>query len=131
MLATNLVYATVVGRYPRLLGDDGIHEPLVLPYDVGGIVNLEFYHEAGKTPIGILQVISVRYIQPDGTITPLDYVLSGNQIVVRFPAQLPEGGVCVILFMPTDSISAHQCYPFRVLRPTETHTPFRSDPTDN
>jgi len=123
MLATNLVYATVAGRYPRLLGDDGIHEPLVLPYDVGGIVNLEFYREGSKTPIGILQVISVLYIQPDGTVANLDYLLSGNQIVVQFPAQLPEGGVCVILFMPTDSIPAHQCYPFRVLRPTETHTP--------
>ena len=123
MLATNLVYATVVGRYPRLLADDGVHEALVLPYSVDGFVDLEFYREGDKTPIRIANVISVRYIQPDGTVANLDYLLSGNQIVVQFPAQLPEGGVCVILFMPTDSIPAHQCYPFRVLRPTETHTP--------
>ena len=123
MLATNLVYATVAGRYPRLLGDDGIHEPLVLPYDVDGFVSLEFYREGGKTPIGIETVLSTRYIQPNGTIIPLGYVLAGNQIEVRFQAQLPAGGVCVILFIPTDSIYAHQCYPFRVVRSTETHTP--------
>ena len=123
MLATNLVYATVIGRYPRLLGDDGIHEPLVLPYDVDGFVNLEFYREGGKAPIGIVNVISARYIRPDGTITHLDYVLAGNQIEVRFPAGLPAGGVCVILFEPIDFAPPRQCYPFRVLRPTETHTP--------
>jgi len=123
MLATNLVYATVVGRYPRLLGDDGIHEPLVLPYDVDVLVNLEFYREGGKTPIGIQNVISARYIQPDGTVANLDYALTEKQIEVRFPADLPAGGVCVILFAPSDSDHPHQCYPFRILRPTETHTP--------
>jgi hypothetical protein len=123
MLATNLVYATVVGRYPRLLGDDGIHEALVLPYDVDGFVNLEFYREGGNAPIGISRVFSAYYIQPDGTVTNLGYVLSGNQIEVRFPAELEAGGVCVILFEPTGSDHPHQCYPFRVLRPTETHTP--------
>ena len=123
MLATNLVYATVAGRYPRLLGDDGIHEPLVLPYNVGGFVDLEFYREGDKTPIGILSVFSAKYIRPDGTVADLVYQLTGNQIEVQFPADLPAGGVCVITFLPTDSIHGHQCYPFRVLRPTETHTP--------
>jgi len=123
MLATNLVYATVAGRYPRLLGDDGIHEALVLPYDVDGFVNLEFYREGGKTPIAIGTVYSADYIRLDGAITPLGYVLAGNQIEVRFQANLPAGGVCVILFAPTGSDNPHQCYPFRVLRPTETHTP--------
>jgi len=123
MLATNLVYATVAGRYPRLLADDGIHEPLVLPYDVDGFVDLEFYREGGKTPIGIETVYSARYIQPDGAVADLGYVLTANQIKVRFQAELPAGGVCVILFLPTGSDDPHQCYPFRVLRPTETHTP--------
>jgi hypothetical protein len=123
MLATNLVYATVVGRYPRLLADDGVHEPLVLPYDVDGFVDLEFYREAGKTPIEILDVLSARYIQLDGTATNLGYVLADKQIEVRFPEELKAGGVCVILFSSTDSEHPHQCYPFRVLRPTETHTP--------
>jgi hypothetical protein len=123
MLATNLVYATAVGRYPRLLGDDGIHEPLVLPYDVDGFVDLEFYREGGRAPIEISEVISARYIQPDGAITSLGYVLTGNQIQVRFPAELPAAGVCVILFKPIDFAHHCQCYPFRVLRPTETHTP--------
>ena len=123
MLATNLVYATVVGRYPRLLGDDGIHEPLVLPYSAEGFVDLEFYHEGGKTPIQISYVFSARYIRPDGAISSLIYELSENQIEVQFPASLPAGGVCVILFTPFDSVYFHQCYPFRVLRPTETHTP--------
>jgi hypothetical protein len=123
MLATNLVYATVVGRYPRLLADDGVHEALVLPYNVDGFVDLEFYREGGKTPIGISNVLSAHYIQPDGTVTNLDYVLTANQIEVRFQAQLPAGGVCVIKLMPTGSVYPHQCYPFRVLRPTETHTP--------
>ena len=123
MLATNLVYATVAGRYPRLLGDDGIHEPLVLPHDVDGFVNLEFYREGGKTPVGILSVFSAVYIRPDGTIMLLEYALAANQIAVRFPANLPAGGVCVIGLTPTDSDHPHQCYPFRVLRPTETHTP--------
>jgi len=123
MLATNLVYATVVGRYPRLLADDGVHEALVLPYDVDGFVDLEFYREGSKTPIGIATVHSADYIRPDGTITPLGYVLTANQIEVRFQAALPAGGVCVILFMPTGADNPHQCYPFRVLRPSETHTP--------
>ena len=123
MLATNLVYATVVGRYPRLLADDGVHEALVLPYNVDGFVNLEFYREGGKTPIGIAAVLSARYIQPDGTVSDLGYVLSGNQIEVRFQANLPAGGVCVILFAPTGSDHPHQCYPFRILRPTETLAP--------
>jgi hypothetical protein len=123
MLATNLVYATVVGRYPRLLADDGVHEPLVLPYDVDGFANLEFYREGGKTPIGIAGVISARYIQPDGTTTSLGYVLADKQIEVRFPVDLPAGGVCVFRFIPTDSDRPHECYPFRVLRPTEAHTP--------
>ena len=123
MLATNLVYATVVGKYPRLLADDGFHEPLVLPYNVGGIVDLEFYREGDKTPIGILSVFSAKYIRPDGTVADLDYELTANQIEVYFPADLPAGGVCVILFLPSDSIHVHQCYPFRVLRPTETLAP--------
>ena len=123
MLATNLVYATVVGRYPRLLGDDGIHEPLVLPYDVDGFVNLEFYREGGKAPIGIATVYSAYYIRPDGTVANLAYALTGNQIEVRFQEELPAGGVCVIRFEPIDFAFPCQCYPFRVLRPTETHTP--------
>ena len=123
MLAANLVYATVAGRYPRLLGDVGIHEPLVLPYDVDGFVDLEFYREGGKTPIAIESVISARYIQPNGTVSNLGYVLLGNQIEVRFPADLPAGGVCVILFTPNDSGHPHQCYPFRVLRPTQLLAP--------
>jgi len=123
MLAANLVYATVAGKYPRLLGDDGIHEPLVLPYDVDGFVSLEFYREGGKTPVGISGSVLVRYIQPDGIAVNLDYVLAGNQIEVRFQANLPAGGVCVILFAPTGSDHPHQCYPFRILRPTETLAP--------
>ena len=123
MLATNLVYATVVGKYPRLLGDDGIHEPLVLPYDVDGFVNLEFYREGSKTPIAIGTVYSAEYIRPDGTVANLVYVLETNRIEMHFPANLPAGGVCVIIFMPTGADNPHQCYPFRVLRPTETHTP--------
>ena len=123
MLATNLVYATVVGRYPRLLADDGVHEALVLPYSVDGFVDLEFYREGGKTPVGISGSVLVRYIQPDGIVVNLDYALTANQIEVRFPAQLPAGGVCVIQFEPIDFAPPCQCYPFRVLRPTETHTP--------
>jgi len=94
-----------------------------LPYDVDGFVNLEFYREGGKTPIGIGTVYSARYIQPNGTIIPLGYVLAGNQIEVRFQAGLPAGGVCMIELTPTDSDNPHQCYPFRVLRPTETLAP--------
>jgi hypothetical protein len=131
MLATNLVYATVVGRYPRLLADDGVHEALVLPYAMDGFVNLEFYREGDKTPIGISSVFSAGYIEPDGTVGSLAYALAANRIEVRFPAQLPAGGVCVIRFKPSDSDRLHECYPFRVLRPTETHTPFTSDPTDS
>ena len=121
MLATNLVYATVAGRYPRLLGDDGIHEPLVLPYDVDGFVDLEFYREGGKTPIEIWDALSVRYVQPDGTIANLGYVLGANQIEVQFPASLPAGGVCILTIDSYGEV--FQCYPFRVLRPTETLAP--------
>jgi len=123
MLATNLVYATVAGRYPRLLADDGVHEALVLPYDWDGFVSLEFYREGGKTPVGISGSVLVRYIQPDGIVVNLGYVFTANQIEVRFQAGLPAGGVCVIELASTDSDNPHQCYPFRILRPTETHTP--------
>jgi hypothetical protein len=130
MLATNLVYATVVGRYPRLLADDGVHEALVLPYSVDGFVNLEFYREGDKAPIGISSVFSAGYIRPDGTVGSLAYALAANRIEVRFPADLPAGGVCVIRFKPPDSDRLHECYPFRVLRPTETHTSFTSNLPD-
>jgi hypothetical protein len=123
MLATNLVYATVVGRYPRLLADDGVHEALVLPYDVHAFAKLEFYYEGDKTPIGIEDVLSARYIQPNGTVTNLGYVLTANQIEVKFEAWLPAGGVCVIQLTPTGSDYPYQCYPFRVLRASETLTP--------
>jgi hypothetical protein len=122
MLATNLVYATVVGRYPRLLADDGIHEALVLPYNVDAFAKLEFYHEGDKTPMEIVDVLSARYIQPDGTVINLSYELMSNQIEVRFPAELPAEGVCVIQLKPTGSDYSHQCYPFRVLRASETLT---------
>ena len=119
MLATNLVYATVVGRYPRLLGDDGIHEPLVLPYDLDAEVPLQFYRENDGVPLSRVNVINARYIQPDGVTVELTIGLP--PFFVSFPSTLPAGGLCIL----TISVDADvfQCYPFRVLRPTETHTP--------
>ena len=119
MLATNLVYATVVGRYPRLLGDDGIHEPLVLPYDLDAEVPFQFYPENDSVPLRTVDVIDARYIRPDGVIQSLDIGLP--PFVVSFPSTLPAGGLCILTI--SSNAAVFQCYPFRVLRPTETHKP--------
>ena len=119
MLATNLVYATVAGRYPRLLGDDGIHEPLVLPYDLDAEVPFQFYFENNSVPLDTVDVINARYIRPDGVIVTLDTGLP--PYIVSFPSTLPAGGLCILTIRSIDDV--FQCYPFRVLRPTETHTP--------
>jgi hypothetical protein len=119
MLAANLVYATVVGRYPRLLGDDGIHEPLVLPYDLDADVPFQFYRENDSVPIDNPNVINARYIRPDGVIVTLDTNLP--PFIVSFPSALPAGGLCILTI--SSSAGVFQCYPFRVLRPTETYTP--------
>ena len=126
MLATNLVYATVVGRYPRLLGDDGIHEPLVLPYDLDADVPFRFYRENDSVPLDTASVINARYIRPDGVIVTLDIGIP--PFVVSFPSTLPAGGLCILTIDSNGEV--FQCYPFRVLRPTETLAPFTSDPTD-
>jgi hypothetical protein len=119
MLATNLVYATVGGRYPRLLGDDGIHEPLVLPYDLGADIWFEFYRENDSVPIDRASVINARYIRPDGVIVTLDIGLP--PFFVSFPSTLPAGGLCILTIDSNGDV--FQCYPFRVLRPTETLAP--------
>jgi len=119
MLATNLVYATVVGRYPRLLGDDGVHETLVLPYDLDADVPFQFYRENDSVPLSTVGVISARYIRPDGVIVTLDIGLP--PFIVSFPSTLPAGGLCILTIGSTEGI--FQCYPFRVLRPTETLAP--------
>ena len=119
MLATNLVYATVVGRYPRLLGDDGIHEPLVLPYDLDAEVPFQFYRENDSVPLSIENTINAQYIRPDGVIVTLG--IGSPPYIVSFPSTLPAGGLCILTISSDEDIV--QCYPFRVLRPTETHTP--------
>ncbi len=119
MLATNLVYATVAGMYPRLLGDDGIHEPLVLPYDLDADVPFQFYRENDKAPLSTVHVIDARYIRPDGVIVTLDIGLP--PFIVAFRSTLLAGGLCILTIESNNSL--FQCYPFRVLRPTETHTP--------
>jgi hypothetical protein len=118
MLTNNLVYATVGGRYPRLLGDDGIHEPLVLPYDLDAAVPFQFYRENDSVPLNNPNVINARYIRPDGVIVTLGIGLP--RFIVEFPSALPAGGLCILTVESNDSV--FQCYPFRVLRPTETHT---------
>ena len=119
MLATNLVYATVAGMYPRLLGDDGVHEALVLPYDLDAEVPFQFYRENDKVPLNAANVLNARYIRPDGVIVRL--MTSLPPFVVLFPSTLPAGGLC-ILTIDSDG-EVFQCYPFRVLRPTETLAP--------
>jgi len=119
MLATNLVYATVVGRYPRLLGDDGIHEPLVLPYDLDANVPFQFYRENDSVPLSTVTVINARYIRHDGVIVTLGIGLP--PYIVEFPSTLPAGGLCILTIDPNGDV--FQCYPFRVLRPMETLTP--------
>jgi len=119
MLAPNLVYATVAGRYPRLLADDGIHEPLVLPYDLDADVPFEFYRENDKAPLNTVDVTDARYIRPDGVIVRLNLALP--PFIVPFPSTLPAGGLCILTI--SSEAGVFQCYPFRILRPSETHTP--------
>jgi hypothetical protein len=127
MLATNLVYATVGGMYPRLLGDDGIHEPLVLPYDLDADVPFQFHSENDSAPLNTAGVFDARYIRPDGVIVTLG--IGSPPFIVSFPSALPAGGLCILTIRSDAGV--FQCYPFRVLRPTETHTPSPSNPTDN
>jgi len=119
MLATNLVYATVVGRYPRLLGDDGIHEPLVLPYDLDADVPFQFYRENDSVPLSTVGVLDARYIRPDGVIVTLG--IGSPTFIVPFPSTLPAGGLCILTIQSDDGV--FQCYPFRVLRPTQLLAP--------
>ena len=119
MLATNLVYATVAGMYPRLLGDDGIHEPLVLSYDLDAEVPFQFYFENDSVPLSGGYVLDARYIRPDGVIVTLG--IGSPPFIVPFPSTLPAGGLCILTISSDEGI--FQCYPFRILRPTETHTP--------
>ena len=113
MLAPNLVYATVAGRYPRLLADDGVHEPLVLPYDVDTTVPFQFYEENANQPLTYADIIRARYWSPDGVMYELPIAVS--PFIVEFPASLPAGGVCVL---DLHNGASYQCYPFRVLRPS-------------
>ena len=115
MNAPNLLYATVAGMYPRLLADDGIHEALVLPYDVESFVQFEFYPEGSAAAIPAM-LLAARYIRPDGATVSLNYDPFAR--TVTFPATLPAGGVCVI-----ELADGSQCYPFRVLRASEVLTP--------
>ena len=119
MLAKNLVYATVAGMYPRLLADDGIHEALVLPYDLDADVPFQFYFENNSVPLSTDEVISARYIRPDGVIVTLDIGLP--PFIVSFPSTLPAGGLCILTIDSNGDV--FQCYPFRILRPTETLAP--------
>jgi len=119
MLAANLVYATVAGRYPRLLADDGVHEALVLPYGLDAEVPFQFYHENDSVPLYTLNMLDARYIRPDGVIVTLDIDLP--PFIVSFPSTLPAGGLCILTIVSTSGV--FQCYPFRVLRPTETLAP--------
>jgi len=119
VLATNLVYATVAGMYPRLLGDDGVHEALVLPYDLDAEVPFQFYRENDKVPLNAANVLNARYIRPDGVIVTLG--VGSPPFIVSFPSTLPAGGLCILTIGSLGDV--FQCYPFRVLRPTETLAP--------
>lgn len=119
MLATNLVYATVAGMYPRLLGDDGVHEALVLPYDLDAEVPFQFYRENDSVPISGADVVYAQYIRPDGVIVTLNLGLP--PFIVPFPSTLPAGGLCILTI--SSDAGVFQCYPFRVLRPTQLLVP--------
>ncbi len=119
MNAPNLVYATVVGMYPRLLADDGVHEALVLPYDLDARVPFQFFREGSTTPLSTVSIAIARYIQPDGVIVPLSIGLP--PFIVEFPANLVAGGVCLLTINSGETL--YQCYPFRVLRPSEVLKP--------
>ena len=106
MLASNLVYATLFDMYPRLLADDGVHEPLVLPPDADSYLSFVFYNERGQRVDE--QIFSAEYIPPAGGI-PVALTFSAN--TVRFPATLEAGGV--VLIRLTNNFA---CYPFRLLR---------------
>ncbi len=119
MNAPNLVYATVVGMYPRLLADDGVHEALMLPYDLDTRVPFQFFREGSTTPLPLASITTARYIRPDGVIVSLSPGLP--PFIIEFPANLIAGGVCLLTIESEETL--YQCYPFRVLRPSEVLTP--------
>lgn len=117
MLAPNLVYATVEGYYPRLLADNGVHEPLVLPYDLVSNVPFEFYRERDANRLNGAAIIEALCVHPNGSRTFLAIL---DDKTVQFAAEI-ETAAIVVLTVALGNLRC-QCYPFRVLRPTETYT---------
>lgn len=105
MFAPNLVYATLPGYYPRLLADDGLHEPLVLPPQSASTVEFVFYSEQGQSLE--LSITNAIYIAPDGSSNYLPIVGS----LVNFSSALPAGGT---LLLELDN--GYAAYPIKVLR---------------
>jgi len=108
MLAPNLVYATLPGYYPRLLGDDGVHEPLIIPA-VGATIAFTFYSELGQ--LVNRQIASAQYRRPDSTTQGLVLDASNR---VGIPAGLISGGWLEMTLEPDSSIGNYIVYPIRV-----------------
>jgi hypothetical protein len=109
MFAPQLVFATVAGYYPRVLGAAEYGgEPLILPFSASASVIFEFYTEQGE-PISTT-VVSAIYYPPDSG-TPISLLIVEPETSVAFPSDLPAGGFCVLMLG-----AGRQAYPFQVLR---------------
>jgi len=112
MFAPQLVFATVAGYYPRVLGAAEYGgEPLILPFYADVDVRFEFYTEQGapiSAPISAM-LTSATYYPPDSS-TPISLEADPVEPIVRFPYNLLAGGFCVL------TLESQQAYPFQVLR---------------
>lgn len=108
MLAPNHIYATLPNYYPRLLADDGVHEPLILPYNVDVDIAFEFRTEAGLLVSAIEGVSAILYKQSGGT-----QVLPVSGLTLNFDRNLEDG--LVYITVQTAGLT-YACYPFRITR---------------
>lgn len=118
MYAPQIVYATLQGRFPQRLGEDGSGQRLVLPPSDYGDANIkfEFYSTDGSnTPI-IPTTITQAIYRPDNTTT-INLTINVD-MSITFPASLPPNGTCVIVFNTTTG--TYITYPFKVARPAMT-----------
>lgn len=122
MLATNYVYATLEGYYPRLLAKDGWREALYLPLSNTDLaVRLQLYTEQG-------QLVDLLPLAPSPQTAPLDWEdgstdtlnttidTANDRVEVVFPASILTQARRGVLRMRVDhGLGNLHVYPIEVV----------------
>lgn len=122
MLATNYVYATLEGYYPRLLAKDGWHEALYLPIaNINLTVRLQLYTEQGQLVDLVPPALSPQTATldwEDGSRDTLDFSPSASAdiVEVEFPASVLAQARRGVLRMRVDhGLGSLYIYPIEVV----------------